>query len=362
MYIFSIYDLIPYLVLTSFLILINRESLNFKNKALLSFIALLCFSMCRYGIGYDYTAYKTLIVENRNYYEYDRLEYLSLLLIYASKLCSYEFFFIVSSFITLYPIYFVSKRSSVRPELSLLIYYLNPFLFLDSLSVVRNAMAYSMFFIAFYLFTEKKIFFYFIFALISSQFHYSGYISFILPLFLKLTDKRNLHLLLFILSFFVGDIIVNAFGSFEGVFFIDKIGGYANLGKDVGSQKYLMILLAVINFYFWNKLPKTYFYMQLKKAVNLGYCIYFVFIFDDTLSYRIANYFLLLTILIFPSYIEIVAKRYRKLCFQCIILFFLTLFSIMFFLMINSYINDPVRMNALPYQTIFYHKDYTNYE
>lgn len=362
MYVFSVYDLIPYITLTIFLVFINGENLKLKNRALISFIVLLCFSMFRYGIGYDYTAYKTLIVENKKYYEYERIEFLSLFLINISKIFSYKLFFIISSFITLYPIYFVSKKYSDKPELSLLIYYLNPFLFLDSLSVIRNAMAYSMFVLAFVFLIEKRKYLYFLFALLSSQFHSSGYISFLLPLLFGLSSNLKINLLLFFSSFFIGDILMTKLGSYDHFFLIEKITSYANLGKTAGSQKYLMILFAFVNFYFWNKLPDSFFYIQLKKAINYGYCIYFIFIFDDILSYRIANYFLLLTVLMFPAYIKIVGKRYKKMFSQLIVSFFLILFSIMFFLMINSYKKNPDRMNALPYQTIFYHVNYSNYE
>ena len=131
MYIFSVFDLLPYifLILFCYLLVVSKRIKNISN-AYVIYCSLLFFASIRYGIGYDYFSYKGSIDFDQPQYVYERLEPFSRLLINVSKFFdSSNLYFFLYSILILYPIYYVVKRNSSSPSLSLFIYLLFPSFF-----------------------------------------------------------------------------------------------------------------------------------------------------------------------------------------------------------------------------------------
>ena len=143
LYKFSFFDILPYFYLLFFLIYFTYKE-NVKGRLQAMFWLLFIFSSLRYGIGYDYFNYCEIIKKGDNF------EPLSHILAnIARKSHCIQIFFIINSFLAIYPIYYVAKRKSEDACFTLLMYYLWPILFLESLSIVRNASAYSFIFLTF---------------------------------------------------------------------------------------------------------------------------------------------------------------------------------------------------------------------
>ena len=365
MYIFSVFDLLPYifLILFCYLLVVSKRIKNISN-AYVIYCILLFFASIRYGIGYDYFSYKGSIDFDQPQYVYERLEPFSRLLINVSKFFdSSNLYFFLYSILILYPIYYVVKKNSSSPSLSLFIYLLFPSFFIDSMGIIRNALAFSMVFVAYHYLIRKKFLWYFIFCVFAGLCHNSGYISFILfPIYIFSRGKMC-NLLFCVLCYFIGGYVDTIISIFPSSAFLNALVGYINQAKEVGSMKYLVLLIGGINFIYWDRLVKVRSEnVYILNLISVGLCFFFLFILDDTLSYRLSNYFLLFIILLFPDYMLVFKKRYKKIVQAMIIMFFLSVLSVSFYINISGYLKGYTeKMNMLPYQTVFYHEKYSNY-
>lgn len=371
-YDFSILDLIPYILLVSICIYISSSQFiikfgnkNYKpNNAYLIYIILFVFSAIRYGIGYDYFAYRDFIELEAKDYVYERMEPLSLLFVNTAKsIKSTYLYFAFYSLIILYPIYYVSKHESRIPALSMLLFILYPSFFLDSMGIIRNAVAFSMIFMSYHFIKRKKILTGIIFIILSILNHNSGYIGLLILLFNFVHFSRKTYIIALIASFIIGDNMLNILSTVSSTNPIFNAAyNYLFLyPKEVGSMKYLILLIGIFVYMNWSRIlkinPQN---IILLNYVGIGVCLFFLFIKDDTLSFRLSNFFLLFLLLLVPEYInshKVYAKKRVLTTF-----FFLSLFCFSFYINIVGYLDKKTeRMNYLPYQTIFYHKNYANY-
>ena len=171
------------------------------------------------------------------------------------------------------------------------------------------------------------------------------------------------NLLFCVLCYFIGGYVDTIISIFPSSAFLNALVGYINQAKEVGSMKYLVLLIGGINFIYWDRLVKVRSEnVYILNLISVGLCFFFLFILDDTLSYRLSNYFLLFIILLFPDYMLVFEKRYKKMVQAMIIMFFLSVLSVSFYINISGYLKGHTeRMNMLPYQTVFYHEKYSNY-
>lgn len=363
-YVFSIVDLIPYILLVSICLYLSNHKTKRYNNTYIIYLILLVFSSIRYGIGYDYFAYRDYIELDAKDYVYERMEPLSLLFVNIAKtIKSTYIYFAFYSLIILYPIYYVSKHESQIPALSLLIFILYPSFFLDSMGIIRNAVAFSMIFMAYHFINKKKFLLGIVFVILSIMNHNSGYIGLLIILFYYVHFSRKIYIIAFIASFIIGENILNILSTISSTnSIINAAYNYLFLyPKEVGSMKYLILLIGFFVFMNWNRIlkinPRN---IILLNYVSIGVCLFFLFIKDDTLSFRLSNFFLLFLLLLVPEYINSYKVYAKKRVLT--IFFFLSLFCFSFYINIVGYLEKKTeRMNYLPYQTIFYHKDYANY-
>lgn len=365
-YYFSYFDLLPYIILLVLLFTILSINVNNKIKARNIFFVILVFSSIRYGIGYDYIAYKSDILHSNGGYDPLELEELVPRHIgYFARATHYQLFFVITSFLVLYPVYFVSKHLSLAPDLSMIVYVLHPLFFLDGLGTIRNAVAYSMLLLVFYyLYTDKKLVSFLIFV-IACFTHKSAFIGFLLyPLFfLKLS--KNTNIILFVITFIfqassVSSLIINFAPGFSvvenGLHYLEeeRTGG--------GKMAIALNLIGVLNFFLWNRLVKVntsnIIYLNY---INCGLCLWnFFHPISETISLRFSVYFLLFLILLAPSYCNIFGKKHYFTIKKIIVLLML-LFVISNFYIVIAYGKANDHKSFLPYQTIFKYVDYSNY-
>lgn len=359
-YEFSIFDVLPYFYLLVFLLYFNSFCKSVKALNVM-FVFLFTFSAIRYGIGYDYFNYCNAIQEGR---EFEPLS--SLFAYFARMLGSPQFFFILNSLITIFPIYFVARKLSLHPHMSLLLYYLFPIFFLESLSIVRNASAYSLIFLSFYYLKQRRHIYYGLCVVIAGLIHSSGFIGFLLfPICYWPLDKK-IATFIFMLSFFVGEFIFSSISNMQvstDSFIIAKLHRYADHAEEQGRFiKYIIVGLNILNLLYWKKLVSVFkdntLYLNL---VNVGTCFWLLFNFDKTMSLRTASFFLLFSILLIPSYLFVFQGKKVHFVKMGILLFFILFFSSGFIVNILSY-DKKGRMSYIPYQTIIFHNQYSNYK
>lgn len=360
-YRFEIIDLLPYLLLYTCCLYFSIR--NKKNDYLFVGLFLFLFSAFRYGIGYDFFAYTRLIEGTASYRD---IEWISQLLMDIAKKINWtHFYFLINSLVVIFPIVLIAKRYSTNKAFSVFAFYLIPLFFLDSMSIIRNASAYSIVFLSFLFLERKKILVYILLCIIAGGFHQSGYIGLILlPLYyLRFGSKLNLIIFIISIAFsFLGlsSKIISLLTSID----IAQLQIYLAYSTDQGRfMKFILFFIGSINLLFERRLIlDNYYNKQFIKFFNVGLLIWSIFSFDHTLSLRLASFFLLFEILIVPSYVLIFGEKNKTITKQIVYTFFTLYLASSFFVNIVGYSPEwGNKISFLPYQTVFYYKNYTNY-
>lgn len=323
------------------------------------------FSAIRYGIGYDYYGYMSSALHQVADYTIKRFEPLSRLLIEIGYHTHYQVFFVLCAFLTLYPLYKACLKLSINPAYSLVVYFLFPMLYLESFSIVRNAIAYSFALYSFILLNEKKLLRSLLMIAIGFMFHKSAAIAILIyPIyFLRLNFKINL--IIYVASFFISQLVMRIVGNYaDAISLLANVEHYADTARSGGgTMTYIVNAIAIFNFVIWKKLEETnHINSKFLTLSCAGVCLWNVFLHvDSTIALRLGSFFLIYIIFLVPQYKYAFKIKYRKLASVCVYGFFLVLFMSSFYLSISSYLKNSERMGNLPYQTIFFHTDYSNY-
>jgi|GEM_PF-5480657 hypothetical protein len=195
-----------------------------KNKLftyIVVFIVVL-FSGLRYNVGYDYDNYEAIFL---GYNENATEPLFSITIFLLKKLWNdpiIMFFFF--SLLTITITFFAIHRLSDSERLGFMIYLLIPGLYLNSFSIVRQAVAISFFFLGiFYLYKNKKIKYWGI-GIIATLLHFSAVIPFLfLWIFKKwFTKKHNIffHFVILLVAFIIAylklpKLFIGLFGKFS---------------------------------------------------------------------------------------------------------------------------------------------------
>lgn len=354
-YYFNILDLFPYFILFTLICFIIE---NKKRNLFYLVIVVIVFLSIRYGVGYDYYEYKECI----QYPGVKQFEPIAQALINFTSSIHYQWFFVITTVITIVPVYIVSKRYSIMPILSFMIYMLVPMFFLDGMSTIRNSIAYPMILLAFMiLLRERKKYLSVIPVIISLGFHNSAIIALaILPLAF-ITFKRRTAFFFWVVSFIISQAhIVTLLENYLDLPYISRAAWYLLNTPDNHSGRTLWIVVNIINlvnFYYWNKLKAQNIEVgKFLMVYNLGCILYNLTIsIEPTFALRLSNYCSIFLMLIAPYYVYVLPwgiarnKRY-------IYLFFIIYFCSIFFVVIHG---TPAgeRISFLPYQTFFSHID-----
>lgn len=360
-YVLSFWGFFPYILIVSLILYFNIYYCNSKKNISILYFVLLIFSAIRFGVGYDYYTYRTLILFE-DPYEIDRIEPVAKLLIKLAHDSHYQLFFIITSILILYPIYYISKKYSINPLLSLSTYFLFPVLYLESLSTVRNSVAYSLCFIAYFCFIERKYFFTIALFLLSIGFHYSALFAIFLlvPYFIRISPR--ILLIIYLFSFFASSYILNSIMSLvPNNLLVVKLMQYA-FEESEGGDKLSLILnfMALVVFYCWNKISNYNREATLHFAFFVIGCILWnIFSFDVSLRLRLSSYFLIFAVLVVPEVLSFMPFR-KKQSLMIVLLFLITFFMASMYIQISYYKQTASKVSSIPYQTIFWGKEYRN--
>lgn len=366
LYSFSWLDFFPYLLVLFLLLSVSKSNKSNRLKSQYAFYIIFIFSAIRYGVGFDYYTYQSMVFGDVDDFLVESLEPLSLLLIRFASKTHFQILFVASSFVTFYPIYRICRKYSINPAYSLLILYLMPFIYFECISAIRNAMAYGLVFFSFKYLYEKKHLRYIVVMMCAIMFHKSAVIGFLLYPMVLLGQKntRSIHIIIYIGSFFLSVVVgryISQYAMYLSV--LSKVESYVNHESSGGTLLTLLInCFNIFNFIYWNKLKNlnaaNYLFLSI---VSVGVCLWNIFLpLDFTLASRFSTFFILFDILIIPYYIYIWGNKKIVLARKLVTSFFISLFLGLMIHTALSIQNKPERTTCFPYQTIFYHHDYKN--
>lgn len=288
------------------------------------------FCGLRYETGYDYDAYRSFfeqlwmyegLVEPGFYYFVQFANTIGI-----STFAMFFLFAVVTHGIA----YIVLTRASVNPNLAFLIYLLIPGLYLNSFSILRQALAVSLFgYAAFRLVTKGSGLKYLLVGLVAISFHFTAVIPFtvayILFRFSSRVPTRLICIVLLMASLIMGQfpIAQTILGMFAGT----KFESYVDwMDQQSPVKVFASNLLAVFIICHLNSFEKdktlTYFF----KIWLVGAILYNVFIQFTPLT-RISYYFSFLSIplLVYATYLY---AGYRRVFMRsALVLFFVLGFS-----------------------------------
>ena len=348
---------LPWVLFLIIVLMVCSAKGNQSQRLMALFVFVFIFAAVRYGIGYDYYSYKYIIDGDGQDYELERWEILPRYLAVISGKIHYQLFFAISSFLTIYPVYYVSKKLSMDPLKSFFVYLMFPLFFLDGLGVIRNAVAYSLVFLMFYQLYERKYFYSVALWLLAIGFHTSAVGAVLVyPLF-YLFHNRSLNVVLFIVSFFIAALIIPLINSISPnsallIKFLD------NVDKDItsfgGIFSYILNGIAIFHLFYWKKLsailPQNKIYLTM---INIGVCLWNIFLsIDPTTAQRLSLFFLLFLVLLIPSYKHISISNKKVIGFV-VNLFLILLFISSLSLNLYGFYEKGRSMSNIPYQVFF---------
>lgn len=348
---------LPWVLFLIIILMVCSAKGNQSQRLRALFVFVFLFAAIRYGIGYDYFSYKFIIEGNGQDYQLERWEILPRFLAVISGKVHYQLFFAISSFLTIYPVYFVSKKLSIDPLKSFFVYLMFPLFFLDGLGVMRNAVAYSIVFLMFYQLYRRKYIYSVAFWLLAIGFHTSAVVAVLVYPLYFFFHNRSLNVVLYIVSFIISASIIPLIESISPnnallIKFLD------NVDKDItsfgGIFFYIINGIAIFHLFCWKKLsailPQNKIYLTM---INMGVCLWNIFLsIDPTTAQRLSLFFLLFLVLLIPSY-KLISIANRKVIGFAVNTFLILLFISSLSLNLYGYYEKGRSMSNIPYQVFF---------
>ena len=275
-----------------------------KNKKLwlwCSFCILIIFAVLRYNFGNDYTAYLRIYNEIRaGGSSFAREPMLPFLV----RLCpNYYIFIAITSVITIIPIYFLIKKYVIDSYkgLAVLIYCINPYLFLLSLSSIRQMLALSFFIIAIHFSKDHKIIPYLIFIALATTCHISAII--LLPFYFianenKMNKLQIIAVVVFLLIMLLGNELFDKWMQYALDYFSDiNYNTYATQGGNTLRATLLSSIWFVYIVININRLSGST--LMFSKLSLVGY-IFAILAYKVSMLGRITMYFEIFSIITIP--------------------------------------------------------------
>jgi len=210
----------------------------------------------------------------------------------------FEFLLVLTALLTLAPVYYIIKRSSVNPMLSLFFYYTLYFYF-DAFNITRQALAVVIVLVAMVqLINNKKIFFILI-VLLASTFHLTALIALPLIFVDKIPDNMLIYLLGIPISLLIGVV------GFEIFYKIAPNTEYAHYAEavDIDNLKAGKGFLLALNAFF-------VFVLLVIKEKDIHFKMFFVYVLSQNLTtkvpygYRLVLYFSIIQVLFLPLFVK----------------------------------------------------------
>ena len=234
------------------------------------------------------------------------------------------------------------KRHSYGYALSVLMFIC--LCYLNTLSIIRQALAVSITFYAYRYVVEKKFFKYLLFIVLASLFHSSALIALVIYWIPKL---RFTHLIMCLLIAYIGKSVV-----FSLMIEYDFYSSYLTDEKNLEGGRFIMLFLFMIYglcLYIWIKQKRSREVTSgLFNIVTIGMMCYILF--GPHIGSRVAAYFEIYLYLLLPNLISCLDWKSRKS---------LTLFSsVICLLFFMIYLWTPILKGIpsayIPYKVFFF--------
>lgn len=241
---------------------------------------------------------------------------------------NYQYIILISSIITILPIYFISKKASSYPALSILL-YVTLFYYFLSFSLIRQFIAISYTLLGTYYLREKKSKAAISYFLIAFLFHYSVII--VIPTIYAakhLNFNKDYLLAILSITFILG--FIDIFAPLKNIIeFIpfEKYANYFNYKSGVQINRmhtYLFLVPVNIVFYYSIKYTKQSIYSRLLLG---GIILQNLFTTFPLIS-RLALYFTIYEILVIPELFSTNLKiQSKRILYTIISVYFVSYFT-----------------------------------
>lgn len=355
-YIFSIYDLFPYVFLISVLLIF----LNIRKGGVIISLTLFAFMILRFNVGWDYQEYLKIISESNDEVFRERYGLINNTIFWIGNKIGAFWVFTFYSAITIYFFNYTLKKYSISPTLSWMIYVMTPLFFLQSLSTIRYSAALSISFLGItMILNDKKIkgIFYLILA---SFFHISALAGFLVFLMQKKLFKVRELIFIILSSFLITSfslvkrlimIIANAIFSENS----RLIKWYLSYDGNKSSE-FLPLIILVITFiilFIYLKRETSKIELKYLNILTYGALLYKIFNeIEPVIAIRLSSLFLIVLTLIIASLNTVFKKNSRILSTTLVTIIFLLIFSMYLRNYILAY-NQGIlsKIGFIPYYT-----------
>lgn len=349
------YVLIFSYLLTLFFALKYRywnNNFQYSLKAVPRFSYWFCFSLLlfvtafRYDVGYDYLTYYNYIIDSNSWIA-DNWEPFPLLMIQISQFFNAPvIFFFVYAFLILFFIFKGAERNSYSPFESIIIFM--SMFWLDSLSIMRQALACAILFWAFKYVRQKSFIKYFCCVLLAGCSHASAILG--LPIFFLYNVKNPKKIIFPLLTLVI--IIAAGLEEYIHALSIDRYQDYLTdvNGKNNGSSKsvyffYILYVISIISTYSQRSKNLEYF----RYLAIITPAIVFPSILGAQTGLRAGLYYNIYYLLLLPEIMNTVFKQ------KCIGQVYLFLFLLYFLLIL---IVDANNNQGYTHYHLYFFKDF----
>ncbi|KAA6352594.1 Transmembrane protein EpsG [termite gut metagenome] len=335
-----------YIFVIAVLLLIDYSRKSNGKIASMALFIVIIVSGIRENVGYDFANYVSFyLLENASEPGFNLINR-------GLKLfgLNYHWMFILFSFATIIFVFKGIKYYTLHTNIAFFIYILIPGLYLNSFSIVRQAIAIAILFYGYRFLYNKKLVKYTIIVIAAASFHYSS--LFAIPFFLVSLKVKKMkywiYYLVIIASIFLSKInfIPMIFEKVLGSTSYLTYAAYDDGGISFSKILILNIFILIILFFYkrMSDIDKTMFFF-LVLAVSI------VTIFGSIGAVtRFSYYFRIFEIILISDVIYLLKSKYNKLI---LLVFVLGYYGIMFFHAISYDLKLEYFPKMTPYQTMF---------
>lgn len=252
----------------------------------------------------------------------------------------YRDLIVISSFLTLLPVFIVAKKYSLNPMLTISSYYLLYFYFY-SFNISRQILAVSFVLISLIFLLKKRIFIFCFLIFIASLFHTSVLLCLLLIFVDKITDNKNILIIFSIFSAFLG---IWGHGYISQIVSLTGYSDYI-LYYEAGSVLGNSLLLILFNSF-------LFFILFTARKITIEVKLFFIYIvlmnvtIRIPLADRLILNFAIFQILFYPYYLHYLGKFDKKSKIIAIIF----ILSFLYMLFLNRFGGGEI----LPYSNVLF--------
>lgn len=331
-----------------------------KNKKILflfSFVMLFIFAAFRFEYGNDYLSYYTYYLNVKHGFTASGFE---ALYVFLNKIIpNFQLLIALISFVYLLSVYHLINKHVDKKYvfLSVFIFLINPYLFLMSLSSIRQSVAISLFILATY-FSFKRQFLKYVFIIVlATLFHKSALILF--PLYFLANGNRikNVHIAVYSIALIVLLIFPRIFFELVGaVLELFDSKKYLDYFENITTNSLRATILTLITLVYvvFNIKKLQGFQLMCAKLYLLGLACG-VLAFNFSMLTRIQMYFDIFSIVALPAIIKINIEKPSKDKAVATInnIIFPLLILAVYLLRYYSFFTNPLWEDFFVYKTIF---------